>query len=101
MATVIFIQPDGARREVPALLGRTVMEAARRHNIPGIDAECGGKCACGTCHVHVKGEWSRRLPARSADEDAALDCAVGVLHDSRLACQIVVSAALDGLVLHL
>ncbi|MHA4869885.1 2Fe-2S iron-sulfur cluster-binding protein [Duganella sp. PWIR1] len=101
MATIIFIQPDGKQQAVQGMAGKTVMEAAVRNNIPGIDAECGGSCSCGTCHVHVKDEWGSRLPLKSGDEEATLDCAAGVRHDSRLSCQIVFSEALDGLVVHL
>ncbi len=101
MPTIIFIQPDGTQQAVQAATGKTVMEAAVRHNIPGIDAECGGSCSCGTCHVHVAGDWLGRLPLKSADEDATLDCAPAVRHDSRLSCQLLVSDELDGLVLHL
>lgn len=101
MATIIFIQPDGAQQAVPAATGKTVMEAAVRHNVAGIDAECGGGCSCGTCHVLVAPEWAARLAPKSADEEATLDCAFGVRVNSRLSCQLVVSDALDGLVLHL
>ncbi|MRW91460.1 2Fe-2S iron-sulfur cluster binding domain-containing protein [Duganella sp. FT80W] len=101
MAAIIFIQPDGTRQSVQGVVGKSVMEAAVRHNVPGIDAECGGSCSCGTCHVHVRDEWSGRLPPKSADEEATLDCAFGVLHDSRLSCQIVFREELDGLVVHL
>lgn len=101
MATIIFIQPDGAQQTVQAVEGKTVMEAAVRHNVPGIDAECGGSCSCGTCHIYIEGEWAVRLKPKSSDEDATLDCAAGVRHHSRLACQIMVSAALDGMVVHL
>lgn len=101
MASIIFIQADGTRQTVPGIPGKTVMEAAVRHNVPGIDAECGGSCSCGTCHVHVKDEWASRLPPKNADEDATLECAAGVRHDSRLSCQIVFNPMLDGLTVHL
>jgi 2Fe-2S ferredoxin len=101
MATIFFIQPDGVRHVVQAVAGKTVMEAAVRHNVPGIDAECGGSCSCGTCHVVVADEWAGRLAARSGNEEATLDYAAGVRDNSRLSCQIVVSDALDGLEVHL
>lgn len=101
MATIIFIQPDGAQQAVQAVTGKTAMEAAVRHNVPGIDAECGGGCSCGTCHVLVAPEWAGRLARKGADEEATLDYASGVTVNSRLSCQIVVSDALDGLVLRL
>lgn len=101
MARIVFIQPDGIRQEVQAAAGKSVMDAAVRNNVPGIDAECGGSCSCATCHVVVDDAWIGRLPPKSRDEDATLDYAVGVLPNSRLSCQIVVSDALDGLVLRL
>ncbi len=101
MPTIIFIQPDGTRQSVQGIEGKTVMEAAVRHNIAGIDAECYGGCSCGTCHVLVPQEWAHRLARRSSNEEATLDYAAGVRDNSRLCCQIVVSQAIDGLVLHL
>jgi 2Fe-2S ferredoxin len=101
MAKLIFIQPDGTRQDVEAAAGKSAMEAAVGNNIPGIDAECGGSCSCATCHVIVDDAWAGRLPPKSRDEDATLDYAAGVRPNSRLSCQINVSAALDGLVLHL
>jgi 2Fe-2S ferredoxin len=101
MAKITFIQPGGARQEVQGVEGKTLMEAALRHNIAGIDAECGGACSCGTCHVLVDDAWAGLLPAKAADEEATLDYASGLQHNSRLACQIVVRAALDGLLVRL
>lgn len=98
MATIFFIQANGVQKAVQGVIGRTLMDAAVRHNVAGIDAECGGSCTCGTCHVVVEGEWAGRLADRSGDEEATLDYAPGVQANSRLACQIVVSEALDGLV---
>lgn len=101
MARIVFIRPDGIRQDVQATAGKSVMDAAVRNNVPGIDAECGGSCSCATCHVVVDDVWIGRLPPKSRDEDATLDYAVGVRPNSRLSCQIVVSDALDGLVLRL
>ena len=61
MTRIVFIEPDGTRREVRAADGITVMEAARQHGIEGIVAQCGGACACATCHVYVAAEWLGRL----------------------------------------
>lgn len=101
MATITFIQPDGGRQVVQGVDGKTLMEAAVRHNIAGIDAECGGSCSCGTCHVIVDAAWAGRLPAKNGDEESTLDYAAGLQEHSRLSCQIVVNPALDGLVVHL
>jgi 2Fe-2S ferredoxin len=101
MTTLTFIQPDGKRQDVEATAGKSAMETAVANNVRGIDAECGGSCSCATCHVIVDDAWASRLPPKSRDEDATLDYAAGVRPNSRLSCQITVSAALDGLVLHL
>jgi ferredoxin, 2Fe-2S len=101
MAMITFVQPDGVRTVVDATSGRTVMEAAVRNNIAGIDAECGGGCSCATCHVYVDPQWSAIAAGRSDDESSTLDYATGVKDNSRLCCQIVVDDLLDGLVLHI
>jgi 2Fe-2S ferredoxin len=75
-----------------------VMEGAVRNNIPGIDADCGGACACATCHVYVDEAWREKTGERSAMEDSMLDFAENVADNSRLSCQIRVTDALDGLV---
>ena len=98
MAKITFIQPDGKSQVVEAEPGLTVMEAARLHSIEGIEAECGGACACATCHVYVDPAW-RAAAGKPADmEEDMLDFAFDVREESRLCCQIKVTAALDGLV---
>ena len=74
------------------------MRAAVDNNVPGIDADCGGLCACATCHVFVDPEWESRVGERSVVEDDMLNFAAETRANSRLACQIVVTDALDGLV---
>ena len=98
MAKITFIQPDGARLEVGAEPGLTVMEAAKLNNVPGIEAECGGACACATCHVYIDAAWREKVGKPAAMEEDMLDFAFDVREESRLACQIKVTAALDGLV---
>jgi len=98
MAKITFIQPDGSQQTVEAEPGMTVMEAARKHLIPGIEAECGGACACATCHVHVDEAWRAKTGGPSEMEEDMLDFAFDVREGSRLSCQIKVSEALDGLV---
>lgn len=100
MPTLVFVQPDGRRQTVPAIVGRTVMEAARDQQIPGIRAECGGECSCSTCHCYVDEAWQARLPAPAPAEAGLLEFAWEPRPNSRLTCQIAVSDALDGLVLH-
>jgi 2Fe-2S ferredoxin len=99
MVNITFIQPDGSQQTVQATPGNTVMEAAKLHNVPGIEAECGGACACATCHVYVDAAWRDKVGKAAAMEEDMLDFAFDVRAESRLSCQIKVTPALDGLVL--
>ena len=98
MAKITFIQPDGQSQTVEAEPGLTVMEAAKMNNVPGIEAECGGACACATCHVYVDDAWRAMTGKPEAMEEDMLDFAFDVREESRLSCQIKISDALDGLV---
>lgn len=98
MVKITFVQEDGTRQEVDAAPGLTVMEAAKSVDVPGIDAECGGACACATCHVYVEPEWVAAVGKPSDMEEDMLDFAFDVREESRLSCQIRVSEKLDGLV---
>jgi len=100
MLRVAFVQPDGTRREVSAPVGITLMEAARQHGVAGVVAQCGGACACATCHVYVEGDWQAAVGARTETEETMLSFAAATHDNSRLCCQIIVSDALDGLVVH-
>ena len=97
MPRITFIEPDGSRRVVDAPLGITLMEAAVQNGVQGILALCGGACACGTCHVYVDAAWLPRLGAREEMEEAMLECAWEPRDNSRLSCQIHVTADLEGL----
>ncbi|MBI2718319.1 MAG: 2Fe-2S iron-sulfur cluster binding domain-containing protein [Rhizobiales bacterium] len=97
MAKITFIQHNGAEQTVDAIPGMTVMEAAIKNLVPGIDADCGGACACATCHVYVEPEWREKVGARNPMEEDMLDFAFDVRDASRLSCQIKVAPALDGL----
>ena len=99
MAKITFIQPDGTSQVVEADAGLTVMEAAKKNLVAGIEAECGGACACATCHVYVDDAWREKVGKPSAMEEDMLDFAFDVREESRLSCQIKVADALDGLVL--
>jgi 2Fe-2S ferredoxin len=101
MAKITFIQPDGTRQIVDAEPGLTVMEAARLNLVPGIEAECGGACACATCHVYVGESWREVTGEPSQMEEDMLDFAFDVREQSRLSCQIKVTAELDGLVVEI
>jgi ferredoxin, 2Fe-2S len=98
MARITFIAPDGKRYEVDAVNGSTVMENAVRNGVPGIEAECGGACACATCHVYVAPEWGDATGTPQPMEEDMLDFAYDVRPGSRLSCQIRVNDSLDGLV---
>ncbi|MET0483590.1 MAG: 2Fe-2S iron-sulfur cluster-binding protein [Aestuariivirgaceae bacterium] len=97
MAKLTFIQKDGTRQEVEGQNGMTVMEAAVKNMVPGIDADCGGACACATCHVYVEADWMERVGPRNEMEEDMLDFAFDVRENSRLSCQIKITDTLDGL----
>ncbi|MFT8244780.1 2Fe-2S iron-sulfur cluster-binding protein [Roseomonas sp. BN140053] len=102
MPNVSFLHPDGRQQTLELPAGDSVMHGAVAHGIAGIVAECGGNAMCATCHVYVEPEFLALLPAMSADEDALLDgTASDRLPNSRLSCQIEMTAALDGLVVRL
>jgi 2Fe-2S ferredoxin len=98
MPKVTYIQPDGSERVVEARAGTTVMEAAIDNDVKGIVAECGGACSCATCHVYVDPAWAPKLAPADAQEDGMLGCVLDRRPTSRLSCQIVLTPALDGLV---
>ncbi len=98
MPKITFIDASGEARTVEGQIGSTVMETALRNSVPGIEAECGGACACATCHVYVSEEWTEKVGKPSQMEEDMLDFAFEVRPSSRLSCQIKVSEELDGLV---
>ena len=98
MPQITFIITDGTRRTVDAKKGESVMQAAVKNSVPGIDADCGGACACATCHVYVDESWINRLSPIGEMEAAMLDFAQVVLPVSRLSCQLEVTDSIDGLV---
>jgi 2Fe-2S ferredoxin len=100
MPRMVFIERDGTPREVDAPLGNSVLEVARRHDID-IEGACEGSLACSTCHVVVDPEWYELLNDASEDEEDMLDLAFNLTRTSRLGCQIVITEALDGLVVKL
>ncbi|MDL2400580.1 2Fe-2S iron-sulfur cluster-binding protein [Rhizobium mayense] len=100
MTKVTIVAFDGTRFDLDADDGSTVMENAVRNSVPGIEAECGGACACATCHVYVDEEWAEKVGGPEPMEEDMLDFAFDVRPTSRLSCQIKVTKALDGLVVH-
>ncbi len=101
MAKITYIEHDGTKHEVQAENGLTLMEAAVKNMVPGIDADCGGACACATCHVYVSPEWVEKSGAPDPMEESMLDFAQDKQENSRLSCQIKVSDELDGIVVTL
>ena len=101
MAKITYIEHDGTEHTVEVKNGLSVMEGAIRNNVPGIDADCGGACACATCHVYVDENFAAETGRPSAMEESMLDFAETVEPNSRLSCQIRVSDDLDGLIVRL
>ena len=100
MAKITYVQPDGTRVEATVKSGYSVMEGAVDNGVDGIVAECGGACACATCHSYIDEAWVAKLPPMDDMEDSMLDVAYERRPNSRLTCQIEVTDELDGLVVH-
>ena len=101
MPRITYIEHNGTEHTVDVAVGLTVMEGAVNNNVPGIDADCGGACACSTCHAYVNPDWVEKLPAREDMEQDMLDFAYEPNERSRLTCQIQVTPEIDGLVLRI
>jgi 2Fe-2S ferredoxin len=97
MPTIVFAQADGTRREILAPQGITLMEVARQHGIQGVVAQCGGACACATCHVYIDRRWLAKLDPPEEMELGMLETAWEPRDNSRLSCQVHMTADLDGL----
>ncbi len=100
MPKMTFVERDGTRREVDAPLGLSVLEIAHKHGVD-IEGACEGSLACSTCHVIVDAGWYGRLATATEDEEDMLDLAFDLQETSRLGCQIIMTDALDGLVVKL
>jgi 2Fe-2S ferredoxin len=98
MPKITYIEHNGTARTVEVPNGWSVMEGAVKNRVPGIDADCGGACACATCHVYVDPAWVEKLPPREEMEQSMLDFADNVAPNSRLSCQLKVRPELEGLV---
>ena len=101
MPKIKYIEHDGKEHEAEVPEGWSVMEGAVKNLIPGIDADCGGACACATCHVYVDDAWKDKVGEKSDMEETMLDFAQELQPTSRLSCQIKVSKELDGLVVRM
>lgn len=98
MAKINYVAADGSTFAVDAAAGTTVMENAVKNSVPGIEAECGGACACATCHVYVDETWVEKVGGADAMEEDMLDFAYELQPNSRLSCQIKMRDELDGLI---
>jgi 2Fe-2S ferredoxin len=98
---ITFIEFNGTEHAVEAAVGKSVMQTAADNLVPGIVADCGGNCACATCHVYIEEPWASRTEPPSNQEKEMIDCALHVRETSRLSCQVPVTPALDGLVVRL
>ena len=102
MGSITFIEHDGTEHVVDIEEGQTLMQTAVDNLVPGIDADCGGSCACGTCHVIVEPAWIAKTGAPSTDDEIQmLDLTPERAETSRLACQIQTSPDMDGMVVRL
>ena len=101
MPKIIYIESTGESHTIDAKPGQSVMEGAVKNNIPGIDADCGGACACATCHVYVDEAWTEKTGKASVMEESMLDFANDLRPTSRLSCQILVRDDLDGLIVRM
>ncbi|MCH9673673.1 MAG: 2Fe-2S iron-sulfur cluster binding domain-containing protein [Gammaproteobacteria bacterium] len=103
MPTITYIEHDGTEHQVEVPIGLTVMNGAFDNNVPGIDADCGGECACATCHVYIDPAWIEAVGTTpdGSDEQSMLSFAAVTQDNSRLACQIPVTPQLDGLVVRM
>lgn len=101
MATITFIEHNGTTHAVEARFDRTVMQIAVEHSVPGILADCGGSCSCGTCHAYIDAAWRDRLPPVSESEGFMLEAVIAPAEGSRLCCQIAMKEDLDGMIVRL
>lgn len=101
MPKVTYVEHDGTAHDVDLETGRSVMQGAVDNNIPGIDADCGGQCACATCHVYVDAAWLDRIEEISEQEKGMLSLTGNARDNSRLSCQIHMAEELDGLLVRL
>lgn len=101
MVAITYVEHDGTAHTVDVDDGMNLMDGATLNLVPGIEGMCGGMCSCATCHCYVPEEWSSRLPPVSEGEQKLIDGSQYPQANSRLGCQITVSAELEGLVVHL
>ena len=98
MPKITFVDFEGTERVIEGTIGDSLMEAATTNDVPGIDADCGGACACATCHVYVAQEWTSVVGKPEDLEAEMLDVAEDVKENSRLSCQVKLTQEMDGLI---
>lgn len=98
---ITFVDSKGGEQVIDVAPGVSLMEAALKNGVSGIEADCGGACSCATCHVFISPEWMNKIPPKEDMEDAMLEFALDLRDESRLSCQILLTADLDGLVVDL
>ncbi|MEX1668278.1 2Fe-2S iron-sulfur cluster-binding protein [Zhongshania guokunii] len=101
MGKITFVEHDGSQHIVDIEEGKSLMQTAIDNSVPGIDADCGGSCACGTCHVFLTPRWITSIGAASEEEALMLDMTPEKSDVSRLSCQVQTSMAMDGMVVRL
>ena len=101
MPKVTYIESSGKKHEIEVDTGLSIMEGAVQNSIPGIDADCGGSCACATCHVYVNDEWSKKIPEIAEAEKDMLDFAFEPKKNSRLSCQLILEDIHNGIIVNL
>ena len=101
MPKINYVTQDGVTHEIDVDVGYTVMEGAVNNDLDGMPAECGGACACATCHAYIDPDWMSKLSTLDDMEDSMLDAAFDRRNNSRLTCQIEVTNELDGLIVHI
>ena len=101
MPKITFIEFSGAEHVVQEEVGRSLMQAAVDHLVPGIVADCGGSCSCATCHGYIDPAWCELVPVATANELSMLECVLDGAENSRLTCQIRITPELDGLIVRL
>jgi ferredoxin, 2Fe-2S len=101
MPKITFVEFNGQHHDVTVELGQSVMQAAVNSMVPGIIADCGGNCACATCHVYIETPWDERTGKPSKEETDMIDCALHTRSTSRLSCQVKITPDLEGLVVKL
>lgn len=101
MPKITFVEHSGKTHEVEAEVGQNLMQVALNNTVPGMLADCGGNCACATCHVYVDAPWTDKVAPAEKTEQDMIECTVYPEPTSRLSCQVIITEQLDGLVVRL